>query len=73
MFAPSAGSDYLEGMDIKLTPDEISALRQITKTLAKALRDDVRDSLIAKGLIRQKLSGPARTAKGTLWLMNHDR
>ncbi len=58
-------------MDIKLTPQEVAGLREVGKLMARVLDDDVRNSLISKGLIVQKLGGLGRTSKGEQWLMHN--
>lgn len=58
-------------MDMKLTPDEVAGLREVGKLMARVLDEDVRDSLISKGLVVQKLGGLGRTSKGDQWLMRN--
>lgn len=52
-------------MVAKLDRDEIAALKEVEKGLmARRIDDELRQSLIAKGLLVQKLGGLALTAKG---------
>ncbi len=57
----------------RLSPDEIAGLREVGKTLSRVLDDDIRDSLVEKGLIVQRMGGYARTEKGAMVLVKHDR
>ena len=59
--------------DPKLSVSEIEALKQIGGMLSRVPLAAVQDSLLAKGMIEQKLGGFARTAKGDLWLSKHGR
>jgi hypothetical protein len=59
--------------DSKLSASEIAALKQVGGMMARVLPKDIKDSLVSKGLIEQKLGGLARTAKGEVWLKNYDR
>lgn len=59
---------YPVWMDIKLAPQEVAGLREVGKIMARVLDDDVRESLISKGLVVKKLGGLGRTPNGALWL-----
>ncbi|MFV2002099.1 MAG: hypothetical protein ACC619_03885 [Paracoccaceae bacterium] len=57
--------------DKSLTKEEIDGLREVEKPLSRRLDPDVRESLLAKGLIETLLGGLGVTAKGRDWLMRN--
>ncbi len=59
--------------DERLTPAELAALVDADKMLAPRMAPEVRDSLIRKGLVEQKLGGIGRTRQGDLYILKHRR
>ena len=53
--------------------DELEALRRVEMLLAPSMPDHIRESLIEKGLIEQKLGGLMRTSEGNMYLRKHGR
>ncbi|MBZ8118133.1 hypothetical protein KUD11_05680 [Roseovarius sp. LXJ103] len=58
-------------MDIDLNKAEIEGLREVGKLMSRVLDDDVKASLISKGLIEQKLGGFVRSQQGKIWLARY--